>query len=183
MKKKKIILGFVGEMVSGKGTVAEYLQKNHGAGTHRFSTMLRDVADRLYLEKSRLNLQKLSQILRENFSQDIMARVMAEDVKNDTNDVVIIEGIRRFSDIEYLKKIENFKLVYITADIKTRYDRLTKRQENTDDQLKSFKDFQKDHGHESESQIQEVGASAEYTIDNNSSFEELYKQVEEILSK
>ena len=182
MENKKIILGFVGEMVSGKGTVAEYLQKNHGASTHRFSTMLRDVADRLYLDKSRKNLQKLSQVLRENFSQDIMARVMAEDVKNDTGNIVIVEGIRRFADIEYLKKIENFKLVYITADIKTRYERLTKRQENTDDQLKSFEAFQKDHTHESESQIKEVGKSAEYVIDNNGSFSDLYKQVDKILS-
>jgi dephospho-CoA kinase len=180
---KKIILGFVGEMVSGKGTVAEYLQKKHNASTHRFSTMLRDVADRLYLEKSRLNLQKLSQVLRENFSQDIMARVMAEDVKNDINDIVIVEGIRRFADIEYLKKIDSFELIYITADIKIRYDRLTKRQENTDDQLKSFEDFQKDHEHESEIQVQGVGKTAEYIIDNNRNFEELYKQVDEILNK
>lgn len=180
---KKIILGFVGEMVSGKGAAAEYLQKKYGASTHRFSTMLRDVADRLYLEKSRLNLQKLSQALRENFSQDIMARVMAEDVKNDQNKVVIVEGIRRFSDIEYLKRIENFKLVYITADIKTRYRRLTKRQENSDDQAKSLEGFQKDHEHESESQVQEVGKTAEYIIDNNGNFDELYKQVDEILNK
>jgi len=181
--EKKIILGFVGEMVSGKGTIAEYLQKNHGGSTHRFSTMLRDIADRLYLKKSRLNLQKLSQILRENFSQDIMARVMAEDVKNDTNKVVIVEGIRRFADIEYLKRIEGFKLVYITADIKTRYRRLTKRQENSDDQTKSFEGFQEDHEHESESQIEEVGKTAEYKINNNGNFEELYKQVLEILNK
>jgi len=181
--EKKIILGFVGEMVSGKGTVAEHLQKNHRASTHRFSTMLRDVADRVYLEKSRFNLQKLSQVLRENFSQDIMARVIAEEVKNDASKIVIIEGIRRFADIEYLKRIENFKLVYITADIKTRYERLTKRQENTDDQLKTFEDFKKDHEHESESQVQEVGKTAEYIIDNKGNFDELYKQVDEILNK
>lgn len=180
---KKIILGFVGEMVSGKGTVAAYLQKNHKATTHRYSTMLRDVADRLYLEKSRLNLQKLSQVLRENFSQDIMARVIAEDVKNDKNDIIIIEGIRRFADIEYLRKIENFKLVYITADIKTRYERLTKRTENADDQLKSFEEFKLDHKHESESEILAVGETADYRIDNNGNFEDLYNQIEKIIKE
>lgn len=180
---KKIILGFVGEMVSGKGTVAAYLQGKHKATVHRYSTMLRDVLSRLYLDLTRENLQNLSKILRENFSQDIMARVIAEDVKNDNNEIIIIEGIRRFADIEYLRKIENFKLVYITADIKTRYERLTKRTENADDQLKSFEEFKLDHKHESESEVLAVGETADYKIDNNKSFEELYNQIEEIIKE
>lgn len=181
--QKKIILGFVGEMVSGKGTVAKYLEESHGASTHRFSTMLRDVATRLYIEQSRINLQKLSTVLRENFGQDIMARVMAEEVKADINNIVIVEGIRRFADIEYLKKVEGFELVYITADMETRYRRLIERTENTDDQTKSFEDFKKDHEHESESEIEAVGKNARFMINNNGNFEELYKQVEGVLEK
>ena len=180
---KKIILGFVGEMASGKGTIAEYLKEKYNASSHRFSTMLRDVADRLYIEKNRENLQRLSTVLRENFSQDLMSKVLAKDVDNDKNNVIVVDGVRRFSDITYLKKINNFKLVYVTADIKKRYERLLKRTENTDDQLKSFEEFKNDHKQEAEIEIVEVGTKADFKINNDGSFKELYDQIEEILKK
>ncbi len=45
--EKKIILGFAGEIASGKGTAAKYLVGRHEAATYRFSTMLRDIVERL----------------------------------------------------------------------------------------------------------------------------------------
>ena len=104
MQTNKIIFGFVGDLASGKGTAAKYLQEKYGATTYRFSTMLRDILDRVYVPKSRENLQQLSTFLRESYGQDVMSRVIAEDVARDNNTLVIVEGIRRPSDIEYLKK-------------------------------------------------------------------------------
>ena len=89
----KLILGFVGHMASGKGTAVNYLKKRHGATTYRFSGMLMDILGRLYLENNRDNLQRLSQILRENFGEETLAKTMAEDVKHDTNDLIAIDGI------------------------------------------------------------------------------------------
>ena len=67
----KIILGLAGEMASGKGTVAKYAATKYGAKSWRFSTMLRDVLDRLLLEQSRDNLQNLSTVLRQNFGEEL----------------------------------------------------------------------------------------------------------------
>lgn len=181
MAKEKIILGLVGEIASGKGTMYDYLSQKHDVGYHRFSTILRDILDRLHKDISRENMQKLSTILRENFEQDILAKVIAKDVKNDQHKIIIVDGVRRFADIKYLKEIKGFKLIYVTADVKKRYKRITKRSENFGDETKTFDDFQKENKQESEIEIGEVGKQADIIIDNNSSFDELYKQIENII--
>ena len=120
-KMAKIIIGLAGEIACGKGTVANHIKEEHKASSYRFSTMLRDVLDRLYIEQTRENVSWISTILRQKFGEDLFAKVMAEDVKRDTGSVIVIDGIRRMADIEYLKKIPEFKLIYIEADIKKCY--------------------------------------------------------------
>ena len=177
----KIILGLAGEMASGKGTVAKYVMAKYGAKSFRFSTMLRDVLDRLLLEQSRDNLQNLSTVLRQNFGEELFARVMAQDVKNDTSEIIIIDGVRRLADIKYLKEIPQFKLAYLEADMQKRFERIIKRGENSDDAKKTFEDFKKAHEDESELQIKDLKNHADFLIDNNGAYEDLYRQVDKIL--
>ncbi|MFA6160148.1 MAG: AAA family ATPase [Parcubacteria group bacterium] len=179
----KIILGLAGEIASGKGTTAKYICEKYNGNSHRFSTMLRDVAGRMYLDVNRENLQKISTIFRENFFDDILSSVIAKDVENDEHKIIAIDGVRRMADISYLQKIPGFKLVYIEAEMKKRYERIIGREENTDDKTKTFEDFQKDHEREAERQIKDLKNQAEYVIDNNGSLEKLYKQIDEIIKK
>lgn len=183
MKNNKIIIGLVGEIASGKGTTAKYLEEKYDASSHRFSTPLRDILDRAHIEVNRKNMQDLSRILRENFGQNLLAKVIAEDAKNDQHEIVVVDGIRRPADIEYLQKLPEFKLVYVTADMKTRFERIIKRGENADDLNKTFEQFQKDHEVETELEIPNIGATAEIKIDNNGRIEDLYGQIDKILKK
>ncbi|KKU18900.1 MAG: hypothetical protein UX30_C0023G0006 [Candidatus Saccharibacteria bacterium GW2011_GWA2_46_10] len=168
-------------MASGKGTIAKYATEKYNARTWRFSTMLRDVLDRLSLEQSRDNMQTLSTILRQNFGEELFARVMAEDVKKDTSEIIVVDGVRRLADIKYLKEIPQFKLAYLEADMQKRYERIVKRAENSDDAKKTFEDFKKAHEDESELQIKDLKNHADFLIDNNGSYEDLYAQVDKIL--
>lgn len=180
---EKIILGITGEIAAGKGTVAKYLIEKHQATTHRFSTALRDVAKRIYLEESRENLQKISTMLRENFGDDILSKVIFHDVNNDGNNIITIDGVRRMGDIEFLKQIPGFKLVYIDTAIENRYERITKRGENVDDNTKTFEDFKKDHEREAELQIKDLKNVADFVVDNNSNLDDLYLQLDKIIQK
>ncbi|MFA6537396.1 MAG: AAA family ATPase [Patescibacteria group bacterium] len=179
----KIILGFVGEIASGKGTACAYITKKYSAGTHRYSTILRDVLDRLYIEKSRENMQKVSLILRENLSQEIFARVIAEDVKNDPAEIVCVDGIRRLPDIAHLQQLPNFYLINIIADEKTRYKRIVLRSENSDDKNKTFTQFQKDHEAETEQTIRQIASHSTITLDNNGTREDLEKNIDALIEK
>jgi len=177
----KIILGLAGEIASGKGTVAKYICEKHGGNSHRFSTMLRDVAKRMYLEENRENLQKISTVFRENFFDDILSSVIAKDVENDKQEIVAIDGVRRLADIAYLKKLSGFKLVYIDTSLENSFKRITERNENSDDKNKTFEEFRKDHEREAELQIRDLKDKADFVVDNNGTFEELYRQVDKII--
>lgn len=180
---KKLILGFVGLPASGKGTSAEYFQKKYGASTYRFSTMLFDLLQRIYLETNRDNLIKMSEAIRSTFGEDTMAKVMAKDAQSDQNNIIIVDGIRRMADIEYLSQLPNFVLIEIFAEPRTRYERLIQRSEKPDDKTKTFEQFMEDHKRSTEMSIPEVASHATEHIDNNGSSEELYKQLDNLIKK
>jgi len=178
----KIILGFMGEMACGKGTATRYVVEKYKGKSYRFSTMLRDILDRLYLEQSRENMQRLSTILRQNFGEDLLSGVIVEDVKKEKSPVIVLDGIRRLTDIEKLKNFPEFKMVYIETDIKKCYERIIGRRENADDANKTFERFKNEHNNESELLIKELKSHADYVIDNNGSLEDLYKQLDKIIN-
>lgn len=179
----KIILGFVGDLAAGKGTLAKYLQSTYNSNTYRFSNMLRDMLDRIYVEKTRENLQDISTFIRARFGQDVMSKVLAKDVENDKGEVVIVDGIRRPTDITYLRQIPGFHLIYITAESKLRWERLVARKENPGDENKSYENFLKDEQSEADQLIATLGKEAEFTIVNNGTQEELFAQIENIIGE
>ncbi|MEI6420386.1 MAG: AAA family ATPase [bacterium] len=178
----KIIIGLVGPIASGKGTVKKYLVEKYGAQDCRFSTILRDVLNRLSLETSRDNLIKVSTILREQFGQDLLAKVIANDAKHFTGDLVVIDGVRRMEDVKYLREVPGFVLVAIDAHPERRHSRLINRNENAGDDKKTYEEFVADHSRETEATIPGVMKTADLTIDNSGTMEELYAQVDKIVA-
>lgn len=177
----KLILGFVGPLASGKEAAKKYLEEKYGSSGYRFSTMLRDILNRIYVPVTRENLQDLSLDLRNRFGSDALARVITEDVKNDKNDIVIVDGIRRMDDIVNLKNVAGFYLVSIEAKEEIRYERMKLRNENVGDNQKTFADFIADSKREAELEIPAVMNNARFTINNDGTLEDLYKQIEEII--
>jgi dephospho-CoA kinase len=179
----KIILGLVGPIASGKEETKKYLIEKYKAKDCKFSTMLRDVLNRISIPTSRENMQKVSTVLRANFGEDLLAKGIANDASKLDADVVVIDGVRRLTDIEHLVALPNFFLIKIEADDKLRYDRMVKRNENPGDNEKTFEQFLKDHETEADSQVPSVMKTAKYSINNNGTFEELYKQIDELVEK
>ena len=179
----KIILGLIGKLAAGKGTVAKYLAERHQAEILMFSQPLRDVLTRFYLPQTRNNMQAVSQGLREALGQDALARVMAEDAKKSTANIIAIDGVRRPMDIKYLKELPGFILVKIETEQKIRYQRILSRGQNPGEAQITFEEFQTQEAAEAESLISKVAKEAKFFLDNNGSLDNLYHQVEEILNK
>lgn len=179
----KIIIGLVGQVACGKEAVKKYIAKKYNTQDCKFSNPLRDVVRRLGIEESRENLQKLSTILRGSFGEDLLARVISIDASKLDSEIVIIDGVRRMADIEYLKDLPNFYLIKVEADEKTRYERMKARNENSGDSEKTFEQFIADQNNEAEKGIPEVMDFAKISIDNNTNLEELYSKTDKVINK
>ncbi len=179
----KIIFGFVGEIASGKGTAVKYIEDKYGAKSHRFSDILRDLLNRLEIDKTRENLQDISTLIREKFGQDTLAKVIAGDVSKDAGEIVVVDGIRLKEDIGYLKKLPNFYLTHIYADPELRYKRLLDRGENVGEDKISYEEFLKSQENECEIQLKEVSEQADIKIDNNGTQEELVEKIERYIQE
>lgn len=178
---QKIIFGLAGEAASGKGTVSKYLQEKYGARAYRFSDFLRSTLDAWHLETNRENLAKLSLIMRQGFGEDVFSKALAEDISKSVGEVFVFDGIRRISDIDYLKDMEGFKFVYVETSLEKRYERIIKRGENSDETEKTFEEFKKDHELETEVGIKELKNKADIVIENNGTLEDLQKKVDELV--
>jgi len=179
----KIIIGLVGMLACGKGAVKQRLVEKYNAQDCRFSTILRDVLTRVDLPLSRDNLIKISTVLRQNFGEDLLAKAIAKDASILDSDIVVIDGMRRMSDIGHLINLPNFILVSVEAKPEIRYKRLVKRNENVGDGEMTFEKFLADHKRETEITIPEVMSHAKEIINNDGSVEDLNQQVDMIVAK
>ena len=179
----KIVLAFAGKLASGKAVCQKYITEKHQADNTKFSAALRDILTRLYLPISRENMQSLSLDLRNRFGSDVLAKAIAEDVKNSQKNIIVVDGIRRLDDIISLKDIPGFHLISIDADPELRYERMKKRNENAGDAEKSFEEFLEDGRREAELQIPEVMSAAKFHLDNNGDLPALYTQIDKILQE
>lgn len=180
---KKIILGLVGEIASGKDTVADYLQEKYGSETISYSQPIRDILDRMYLPQTRENMSKLGHCLRGEFGQDTLSKIIAEEVKRSRAKILVLPNVRLESDIVHLIHEPGFRLVRIDCEAKTRFARLTARRQNPDDKNKTWKQFLADAKLYTERHIRDLGAKAKYSLDNNGSKAQLNQQIEELLKQ
>lgn len=180
-KKKKIVLAIAGEIASGKNEMADYIAKKYKGRAYRSSEVLRDILERLSLLETRENMQKVSTMIRQYFGEDIISKVAVSDLFKVKNKIIAINGVRRMSDIEILRKDFNVKLVYIEADAEKRFARIKKRAENPDDKKKTFLEFKKDHAREAEKQIVGLKKEADYVIENNGTRKEFYRKIDGVI--
>ncbi|MEK7655252.1 MAG: AAA family ATPase [Patescibacteria group bacterium] len=178
---KRLIIGLVGRKGSGKGTVAKILKEKYGASVYRFSDVLREILDLLFVEKSRENLVQLSEILRNEFGQDVLKLALLQKIRNDTSALIVMDGLRRLGDLEGLKDISNFQLVCVSVPPGIRYERLKARGENAGETTRTFESFMELEKAPTEVTIGPVEELADITLDNSGTPDELERKVEEMM--
>ena len=180
---KKIIIGLVGEIASGKDTVADHLARKYKAKTISFSQPLRTILEILYQPVSRINLSDLGHNLRDQFGQDLLSQVVAKQVAESKAKVIVLPNVRLESDIVYLKNMPGFVLVAISAEDRIRYERTIPREQYVGDSKKTFAQFKKDANLYTERGIRALMKKCKYKLENNGGKRELSKQVDELMEK
>lgn len=187
-----MIIGLTGTIGSGKGTFSNYL-KQKGFNYVSISDAVREEARMRDLAITREVLQNLGNLMREKYGNNYWAKKTLEKINKNKN--WIIDGIRNIGEVEELKKLPNFVLVGIDASEEIRLKRIERRNKSLeegrkDSDPKNKEELKKvelrDRGFkepEYGQQVLKCLGLADFQIINDSSLEDFYKKIDEILEK
>ena len=178
------IIGITGTLGAGKGTIVEYLTSKHGFAHFSVRAYLIKVINAQGKEVNRDTMvQTANQLRADNGPSYIAEELLKEAQESGVN--CIIESIRTVGEVSALKSKGNFYLFSVDTDRKIRYERILLRGSETD--LVSYEIFSENENREMTSNDpnkQNLSACmklADYHFTNNSSFEDLYQQVDKII--
>ena len=179
-----MLIGIAGTLGAGKGTVVEYL-KNKGFSHYSSSGILKEILEERALPATRKNMSELADELVSKHEGGILHVSNERAIKaNEKN--YILEAIHREKEADYIRSLGGIVLG-IDADVKTRYERISKRGEGEKDQV-TYKQFLDDSKREDEGagdgtpNIKAVLGKADFVIQNNGTPAELHQQIDEFLA-
>lgn len=178
------IIGITGTLGAGKGTIVDYLQKQHGFNHFSVRGYLTQVINERKLPLNRDSMVEVANELRAKHSPSYIVEQLYEQAKQQGGDS-IIESIRTIGEIQALRKLDGFRLLAVDANPELRYERIVERNSETD--RISFQTFLDNEAREMSStdiNKQNLGAciaQADFKLMNDSSFEKLYEQIETAL--
>lgn len=187
MTNKPLILTFVGMPGSGKGTCTTYLSQKYDLPLIHFGNMM-------YEEVARRGLDNVADEkfvradMRRKDGPAVLAKHVAKKAKGYIADgarAIVLDGLYSWSEYKYLRSVFGDQLIIIAvaAARKTRYQRILSR---TDAHRKytSVEQIEKRETEEIED-IEKGGpiANADYTLLNNTTQEDLFAQLDALLTE
>lgn len=166
-----MIVGISGKMRSGKDTVAEYIVNKYGFEHLKFSTGIKEIYDMVnYKEddgvKPRRALQEIGQTMRRVIGQDVWIEYTLKDYDPSKN--TVISDVRQDNEFHALRE-RGALIILVTTSPRVQKERLMALGETEDEYM----------SHETEIITESL---ADIHIVNDSSLEELYYQIDSILS-
>lgn len=181
-----IVLGLVGEKGSGKQTFSDFLKEiatDKKIVHMRFSDILRETLELWSLDLSRTNYQQLSIAMNKTFGKGTLSRALYQNVLKKDADIVILDGVRWLSDEELINSFPEKFMIYITADVEKRYQRVVKRKEKKGEGDASLEQFKAEEKVKTETLIPKIGKRADIKIDNNGTRDELKEMTKKVFQK
>ncbi|MFH1598359.1 MAG: AAA family ATPase [Patescibacteria group bacterium] len=180
-----MIIGITGTLGAGKNSVVDYFKKR-GFSHYSVREFLIAELKKRKMPLDRDNMRELANQLRAQNSPSYIAEQLYELARQQGQDC-ILESIRTPGEAEALKQKDKFYLIAVDADQRTRYDRIKKR-ENESDHV-SWKKFVEQEAKEMTSDdpnkqnLSKCIAMSDFQIDNSGGYQELYKQVDKIIER
>ncbi|HEX7041755.1 MAG TPA: hypothetical protein VF189_00760 [Patescibacteria group bacterium] len=171
----------VGPLSSGKGILIDLL-KSKGFVVYSLSNVVREKCTIWGLPHTRKNLQDVGNKIRQQFGPSMLAELSAASFKKENPGKAVFDGIRNPAELKYLKKEFKILTIGITANQKTRFELLLKR--NREGDPKTWEEFlkleERDRGIGEESFGQQVDAClkmADVIFENNGSIEDFNRNI------
>ncbi len=178
---KRVTIGFIGPIGSGKGIAAKYLVERHSFYRIIMGNLVRAIARRKSIKITRKNLQNLAKNYRKRYGENYFISITIEKAKKSKKDVVI-DGIRTFADAQMAKKGLNAKIVLIDAKPEIRFKRLQKRRRKGFSE--TFAQFKLEEKNEPGFvELKKTLREVNYKIENNATEKDLYKKLDNLVKR
>ncbi|MDR1458607.1 MAG: AAA family ATPase [Bacteroidales bacterium] len=180
-----IIIGITGTTGSGKGTLVNYLTSQKGFIHYSVRSFLIEELTRRQFPVNRNTMTELANELRKNHSSSYIIDCLFLQAQK-TGKNAVIESLRAVGEIESLRKKGEFCLLAVDASPDTRYKRIIRRQSETDHV--TFEEFVQNEQREmfssdpNKQNLSQCIALADHLLYNNGTIDELYTQLEKILT-
>jgi dephospho-CoA kinase len=180
---KRMIIGVCGYQAAGKDTVALYLKDRYGFFHYSLSEVLREILRKEGKKINRDTLTFYGNSLREKHGADFLAREVLRTLQRPA----VITSIRNLAELKCLEKEADFLAVFVEAPAKLRYARAMARNREGEAQLSLEEFIKKEKREESENstgqQLHLLKNRCRVILDNSGSKEELFSQIDQLLSK
>jgi len=178
-----VFLGIGGKNCAGKDTAAEYLIKK-GFKYYSLSDEIREILNKEKIPITRENLIFYANEYRKKYGPDFFAKKVIQKIDKKNNAVIV--SIRNLAELQELKKLPFFYFIIIQADPKIRFERMLKRSRESDPKtLEEFLKFElaEENQNENAQQLSKIVKLGDFYIENNSTKDELYKKIDDVLLK
>ena len=181
-----VIIGITGTIGAGKGTIVEYLLKHYKFSHFSVRQYLIEEATRRNLPLNRDTYVRVANDLRAKNSPSFITDELYKQAEKE-NVNAVIESIRTPGEVESLRKTNHFTLLAVDAQPEIRYQRVVKRNSETDSiSYETFLENEKREISSTDPNKQNLAAciqQADFVLNNDGNIEHLYSTIDSIMNK
>lgn len=188
---KQLLLGITGTAGAGKGAVVDYLVDKYGFLHLSVRNFLLEEIRRRGLENVNRNVMgDVANELRRDHSPSYIVETLFSQAAKTSEPLIVIESVRVPAEIHALRNkawSSNFRLLSVDADSKLRYERISRRNSETDhvtyDEFMVQEQLEMHNVDKFKQNLHVCAEESDFAITNNGSLLSLHQSIDVLVAE